>query len=67
MDFADTNAVPPHHVTHQCKQAHVCGYVKKSWAKPEFLIGGPMYDVEEIVQFNQPNVQCMHSAYTFYP
>jgi len=29
--------------------------------------GGPMYDGVEIVQFYQPNVQCMHSAYTFYP
>ena len=25
-----------------------------------------MYDVVEIVQFYQPNAQCMHSAYTFY-
>jgi len=25
-----------------------------------------MYDVVEIVQFSQPNVQCMRSAYTFY-
>jgi len=30
-------------------------------------VGGPMYDVVEIVQFYQPNAQCMRSAYTFYP
>jgi len=28
---------------------------------------GPMYDVVEIVQLYQPNAQCMHSAYKFYP
>jgi len=26
-----------------------------------------MYDVVEIVQFYQPNAQCMRGAYTFYP
>jgi len=26
------------------------------------LGGGPIYDVVEIVQFYQPNVQCMRSA-----
>jgi len=26
-----------------------------------------MYDVVEIVQFYQPNAQCVHSACTFYP
>jgi len=26
-----------------------------------------MYDVVEIGQFYQPNAQCIHSAYAFYP
>jgi len=26
-----------------------------------------MNDVVEIVRFDQPNAQCMRSAYTFYP
>jgi len=32
-----------------------------------FLLGGPMYDVVEIVQFYQPNAQCMRTTYKFYP
>ena len=43
-------------------QIHLTMGVARIW-----IVGGPMDDVVEIVQFYQPNEQCMRSVYTFYP